>query len=280
LQLGDEYKTAFQAHSGQYEFRVMAFGLTGAPGTFQGAMNSTLASGLRKFVIVFFDDILVYSSSLEEHVDHLRQVLSWLRKDQWKLKMTKCSFAQRSIAYLGHVLSANGVATDPTKVQAILDWPVPTNTRQLRGFLGLAGYYHKFVRNFGNLAHPLTQLLKKDTPFVWTTVHQSAFTALQLALCSAPVLSLPDFTQPFHIDTDASGVGIGAVIHQNGHPIAFISKALCPRNRGLSAYEKEYLAILLAVEHWRHYLLQGEFFIHTDHRSLVHLNEQRLNTVW
>ena len=166
LQHGHEHKTVFQTHTGHYEFRVMAFGLTGAPGSFQGAMNCTLAPGLRKFVIVFFDDILVYSTSLEAHLDHLKQVLSWLRKDQWKLKLSKCSFAQRSIAYLGHVLSAAGVSTDPTKVQAIQEWPVPSTARQLRGFLGLAGYYRKFVRNFGIIAHPLTQLLKKDVPFV------------------------------------------------------------------------------------------------------------------
>lgn len=280
LQHGDEHKTAFQTHSGHYEFRVMVFGLTGAPGSFQGAMNHTLAPGLHKFVIVFFDDILVYSKSLAEHLDHLNQVLSWLCRDQRKLKLSKCSFAQHSIAYWGHVLSAEGVSTDPTKVQAIQDRPVPTTARQLRGFLGLAGYYRKFVCNFGVIAHPLTQLLKKDAPFAWTPSQQSAFSTLQLALGSAPVLALPDISQPFHIDTDASGVGIGAVLHQNGHPIAFISKALCPRNRGLSAYEKEYLTILLAVEHWRHYLLQGEFFIHTNHQSLTHLNEQRLNTVW
>jgi len=217
---------------------------------------------------------------LAEHIDHLTQVLSWLRRDSWKLKLSKCSFAQRSVAYLGHVLSADGVATDPSKVQAIKDWPRPTTVHALRGFLGLASYYRKFVRHFGIIAQPLTELLKKDAPFVWTSSQQEAFTALQSALSTAPVLALPDFQRPFHIDTDASGVGIGAVLHQDGHPIAFISKTLCPRNRGLSAYEKEYLAILLAVEHWHHYLIQGEFFIHTDHRSLTHLNEQRLNTVW
>ena len=141
-------------------------------------MNCTLAPGLRKFVIVFFDDILVYSNSLEERLDHLKQVLSWLRKDQWKLKLSKCSFAQRSIAYLGHVLSAAGVSTDPTKVQAIQEWPVPSTARQLHGFLGLAGYYRKFVRNFGIIAHPLTQLLKKDVPFVWTPSQQSTFSDL------------------------------------------------------------------------------------------------------
>jgi hypothetical protein len=171
----------------------MAFGLTGAPGTFQSVMNCTLAPGLRKFVLVFFDDILIYSRSFAEHIDHLRQVLAWLRRDFWKLKVSKCSFAQRSVAYLGHVLSENGVATDPSKVRAILDWPRPTTLRALRGFLGLAGYYRKFVRNFGILVHPLTELLKKDVPFVWTDAQQTAFSALQSALSSTPVLALPDF---------------------------------------------------------------------------------------
>ena len=139
--------------------------------------------------------------------------------------------------------------------------------------MGLAGYYRKFVRHFSIIAKPLTDLLKKDQLFIWTSAHESAFSVLKQALCSTPVLALPDFNLPFHIETDASGIGIGAVLQQNGHPIAFISKALSPKNQGLSIYEKEYLAILLAVEQWRHYLLQGEFFIHTDHRSLVHLNE-------
>lgn len=116
LKQGEEFKTAFQTQLGRYEFRVVAFGLTGAPGTFQGAMNSTLAGGLRKFVIVFFDDILIYSCSLSDHVSHLRQVLQWLQADSWKLKTSKCTFAQRSVAYLGHVVSASGVSTDPTKV--------------------------------------------------------------------------------------------------------------------------------------------------------------------
>jgi hypothetical protein len=228
----------------------------------------------------FFDDILIYGRSLAEHIDHLRQVLAWLRWDSWKLKVSKCSFAQHSVAYLGHMLSEDGVATDPSKVRAILDWPRPTTLRALHGFLGLAGYYRKFVRNFGILVHPLTELLKKYVPFVWTDAQQTAFSALQSALSSTPVQALPDFQWPFHIDMDASGIGIGAVLHQDGHPIAFIGKALCPRNRRLSTYEKEYLAIQLVVEHWNHYLIQGEFFIHTDHRSLIHLNEHCLNTVW
>jgi hypothetical protein len=136
------------------------------------------------------------------------------------------------------------------------------------------------VRHFGIIAKPLTELLKKDQVFVWTPAHAEAFALLKTALCSAPVLALPDFTQPFHIETDASSYGIGAVLQQDGHPIAFISKLLSKWNQGLTVYEKEYLAILLAVDYWRHYLLQGEFYIHTDHQSLTHINEQCLHTAW
>ena len=216
----------------------MAFSLTGAPGTFQGAMNVTLAPGLRRFVIVFFDDILIYSRSYEAHVQHVALVFQWLAAENWKIKLSKCKFAQRQVSYLGHVISSSGLSTDPAKVQAIQDWPPPTSVRDLRGFLGLAGYYRKFVRNFGIIAKPLTDLLKKDALFVWTSIHESAFLTLKTALSSAPVLALPDFSIPFEIETDASGVGVGAVLQQRGHPLAYISKALGPRNQGLSVYEK------------------------------------------
>ena len=280
MQPGEEYKTAFQTHLGQYEFKVMAFGLTGAPGTFQGAMNCTLAPGLRKFVLVFFDDILVYSKTREEHIYHLQQVFEWLSKDQWKLKFSTCKFVRQSISYLGHVISAEGVSTDPVKIQAVKDWPTPVCVKDVRGFLGLAGYYRKFVKHFGIIAKPLTLLLCKDTPFSWTHAHEEAFHTLKQALSSAPCLALPDFSKPFHIETDASGSGVGAVLVQEGHPLAYISKSLGPKNQGLSTYEKEYLAILVAIEQWRHYLLHGEFYIHTDQQSLIHLNEQRLHTPW
>jgi transposase InsO family protein len=178
------------------------------------------------------------------------------------------------------VISAAGLSTDPAKVRVVTEWPVPANLRELRGFLGLAGYYRKFVRHFGIIAKPLTELLKKDQVFVWTTAHNDAFSLLKSALSSAPVLALPDFSRPFHIETNASGFGIGVVLQQDNHHIAFISKSLSKCNQGLTVYEKEYLAILLAVDTWRHYLLQAEFFIHTDHQSLTHLNEQRLHTAW
>ena len=277
---GEEHKTAFQTHWGHFEWTVMAFGLTGAPNTFQGAMNVTLKPLLRKCVLVFFDDILIYSKTLEEHVEHIRQVFHLLAKDNWLLKRSKCQFARQSIAYLGHVISAEGVATDPSKIQSIHSWPTPTDAKQLRSFLGLAGYYRKFVRHFAILARPLTDLLKKGTMFLWTSVHDGAFTSLKNALVTAPVLALPDFSRPFQIQTDASDMGVGAVLLQDGHPLAFISKSLGPRMRSLSTYEKEYLAIMVAVDQWRSYLQHAEFVIFSDHRSLSHIADQRLHTPW
>jgi hypothetical protein len=280
LKPGEEHKTTFQTHFGQFEFRVMAFGLTGAPGTFQAAMNTTLAPYLRKFVLVFFDDILIYNNTFEDHLQHIRLVFELLAKDSWNIKLSKCSFAQRQIAYLGHVISERGVATDPQKIVAIKDWPIPSNTKELRSFLGLAGYYRKFVRNFCIISKPLTELLKKNTFFVWTAEHTRSLEALKTALSQAPVLALPDFAKTFCVETDACGTGIGADLMQDNHPLAFISKTLGPQSQGLSTYEKEYLAIPMDVQQWRPYLQQAEFLIYTDQTSLIQLNEQRLHTHW
>jgi len=280
LKSGEEFETAFQTHLGQFEFRVMSFGLTGAPGSFQGAMNDTLAPYLRKFVLVFFDDILIYSTSWQEHLLHIRQVFELLVKDQWKIKLSKCTFGTQEIKYLGHVISDQGVSTDPDKVAVVANWPTHANVRELRVFLGLAGYYRKFVKHFGIIYKPLTDLLKKHSVFVWTAVHQDSFAALKHALCTAPVLALPVFSRPFSLETDASGLGVGAVLMQEGHPLAFISKALGPKSQGLSTYEKEYLAILMAIQQWRSYIQHSEFIIYTDQKSLTQLTEQRLHTHW
>jgi hypothetical protein len=150
----------------------MSFGLTGAPNTFQGMTNTTLHPLLRKCIIVFFDDILIYSPDFHSHLEHLRQVLQLLSDDHWQVKLSKCSFAQNSITYLGHIISAAGVATDPRKIDSILSWPPPQDVKELCSFLGLAGYYRKFMRNFVLLARPCTDFLKKGTLFVWTSIHQ------------------------------------------------------------------------------------------------------------
>ncbi|WVZ71633.1 hypothetical protein U9M48_020200 [Paspalum notatum var. saurae] len=273
----DEPKTAFKTHHGHWEFRVMPFGLTNAPATFQAAMNTIFQPLLRKSVLVFVDDILVYSKTLEEHVQHLQEVFQILSQHQLFLKRSKCSFATQSLEYLGHIISGAGVSTDPSKIEAIANWSVPTDLKQLRGFLGLSGYYRKFIRHYGIISRPLYDLLKKNTIFQWTPQLQQCFDNLKQALTSAPVLALPDFTQSFTVETDASATGIGAVLLQHGHPIAYLSKALGPKAQALSTYEKECLALLLAISKWKSYLQHKEFTILTDHKSLVHLTEQRLH---
>jgi hypothetical protein len=237
VKAGEEFKTAFRTHQGHFEFRVMPFGLTNALATFQGAMNTVLAPLLRRCVLVFLDDILVYSATLEDHLHHLRQVLSLLQHHDLKAKLSKCAFAQPELSYLGHRISAAGVATESDKIRKVQDWPIPVNLKELRGFLGLAGYYRKFVRHFRLISRPLTDLLCKGVPFLWTPVLNTAFCELKRALTEAPVLALPDFSKQFVVETDASGTGIDVVLMQDGHPIAYLSKALCPKNLGLSTYE-------------------------------------------
>jgi hypothetical protein len=274
----DEYMTAFKTHQGHYQFMVMPFGLTNEPATFQCAMNAILQPFLRKFVMVFLDDILVYSSCLAEHLGHLRLVFTKLREHQFFLKKKKCSFVQPELQYLGHVISREGVATDSSKTAAMLAWPIPQNITELRGFLGLTGYYRKFVKGYGVLAKPLTKLLQKQNKFSWGEEAQQAFEALKQAMTTTPVLALPRFDIPFIVETDACDIGMGAVLMQEGRPIAFLSKALGEKNKHLSIYEKEFLALILAVDKWRPYLQRAPFIIRTDHQSLTFLGEQQLHS--
>lgn len=274
----DVHKTAFRTHDGLYEFLVMPFGLCNAPATFQALMNEVLRPYLRRFVLVFFDDILIYSSSWADHLRHLRAVLASLRQHRLFVKRSKCAFGVPSVGYLGHIISADGVAMDPAKVQAIHDWPQPRSPRAVRGFLGLAGYYRKFVHNYGAIAAPLTALLKKEG-FTWNDDAAAAFTALKAAVTSAPVLALPDFTKPFVVECDASTYGFGAVLLQEAHPLAFFSRPVAPRHRSLAAYERELIGLVLAVRHWRPYLWGRRFTVRTNHYSLKYLLDQRLATI-
>lgn len=273
----DEYKTAFKTHHGHFQFKVMPFGLTNAPATFQCIMNSIFAPYLRKFVIVFLDDILVYSASWAEHLEHLQLVLAKLREHRFFAKLSKCSFGQTSIQYLGHIISDKGVATDPEKTEVMANWPLPSNATELRQILGLTGYYRKYVPHYGWIIKPLTQLLTKKG-FLWTTEATVAFQKLKQAMMSTPVLALPDFSLPFTVETDACDTGVGAVLMQKGHPIAYMSKALGIMNRKLSTYEKEFLAMIMVVDKWRQYLQRGKFTILTDHKSLCNLSDQVLSS--
>ena len=273
----DEHKTAFKTHHGHYQYKVMPFGLTNAPATFQCVMNEILKPYLRKFVLVFLDDILIYSSSWEDHIFHLEQVLETLRKHQLYLKESKCSFGQDSLEYLGHIISSTGVSTDPSKIADMLNWPQPTTMTEPRAFLGLTGYYRKIVKGYGIISKPLTAILRLKH-FAWNPLAQEAFQNLKTAMTTTPVLALPNFHQPFTVETDACQDGIGAVLMQKNQPIAFLSKALGEKHKALSIYEKEFLALIMAVDKWRHYLERGEFVIQTDHKSLAYLKEQNLHS--
>jgi len=234
LREGEEQKAAFRTHNGLYEFLVMPFGLTNATATFQSVMNQIFEPLLRHGVLVFMDDILVYSPTLESHVELLTQVFDIVHQHQLFLKFSKCSFAKQEIEYLGHCISAQGDSTEPSKVLAVQHWSLPTNLKELRGFLGLTGYYRKFIIHYNMITRPLTLLLKKGTPFVWTSATEEAFLWLKQAMVEAPVLAIPDFTKPFVLEIDACDYGLGAVLMQEGHPIAYLSKPLCPKNQALS----------------------------------------------
>ena len=224
---GDEYKTAFRTHSGLYEFTVMSFCLTNAPPSFQSIMNKVFAPLLRHSVLIFMDDILIYSATLEEHILHLQQVLEIIQDNQFYIKLSKCIFAQQQLEYLGHLVTSQGVATKPSKIQAVAQWPTPSTIKQLRGFLGLTGYYRRFNKQYGMISHPLTQLLKKGVSFQWTQQCQEAFDLLKQALVQAPLLTVPNFSKQFVVETDASDCGLGAVLMRDNHPISYLSKALC-----------------------------------------------------
>jgi hypothetical protein len=238
-------KTAFRTHHGHFEFLVMAFGLTNAPSTFQAMMNDVLRSFLLRFVLVFFDDILIYSPSWTEHLQHVRAVFQQLRTHHLSLKQSKCSFGAQEVAYLGHIIDSSGVSMDPTKIDVMQSWPTPTTVRALRGFLGLTGYYRKFIQDYSTVARPLTQLLKWEA-FMWTPAADEAFSALKRAPTTGPTLQLPDFTAPFIVNCDASGSGFGAVLHQDAGPIAFYSRLVVPQHAKLAAYERELIKLAQA----------------------------------
>ena len=219
----DIMKTAFQTRYGQYEFVVMPFGLTNAPAAFMRLMNELFHDYLDKFVIIFIDNILVYSRSKEEHKEHLRLVIERLLNQKLFAKFSKCSFRKREIGFLGHIVSGEGVAADPEKVQAIREWPRPTTVTEVRSFLGLAGYYRKFVKDFSSIAKPLTKLTGKGVPFLWVEETEKAFKKLKEALTTAPVLALPEQGKPYTVYTDASRVGLGCVLMQDGRVIAYAS---------------------------------------------------------
>nr|XP_027120893.1 uncharacterized protein LOC113737958 [Coffea arabica] len=274
IQEGDEWKTAFKTKYGLYEWLVMPFGLTNAPSTFMRLMNHVLRPFLGKFVVVYFDDILIYSKSYDEHLEHIRAVMDVLRREKLYANLKKCNFCTNELVFLGFVISAQGMKVDDQKVKAIQEWPTPRSVGDVRSFHGLAGFYRRFVRDFSTIAAPLTELIKKNENFHWGDSQEQAFRALKHKLTHAPVLALPDFSKTFEIDCDASGIGVGAVLNQGGRPIAYFSEKLNGAALNYSTYDKELYALIRALQVWQHYLRPKEFVIHTDHESLKYLKAQ------
>jgi hypothetical protein len=274
MKLCDEWKTAFKTKFGLYEWLVMPFGLTNAPSTFMRLMNEVLRSFIGKFVVVYFDDILIYSKSLTEHLYHLRAVFDALRAARLFGNLEKCTFCTERVSFLGYVVTSQGIEVDEAKVQAIRSWPTPTTVTQVRSFHGLAGFYHRFVKDFSTIAAPLNELTKKGVAFHWGKEQEASFALLKDKLTHAPLLQLPNFGKIFELECDASGVGIGGVLMQEGKPVAYFSEKISGSVLNYSTYDKELYALVRTLETWQHYLWPKEFVIHSDHESLKHLRTQ------
>ncbi|KAK1602009.1 hypothetical protein QYE76_027114 [Lolium multiflorum] len=253
---GDEWKTAFKTKFGLYEWLVMPFGLTNAPSTFMRLMNHVLREFIGKFVVVYFDDILIYSRNESDHTIHIRHVLQVLRDNQLYGNLEKCTFCKDKVIFLGYVVSQHGVEVDESKIEAIQNWPTPMNVSQVRSFHGLAGFYRRFVPNFSTIAAPLNDLTKKGVVFEWGAAQDHAFDELKRLLTSAP------------------GIGIGGVLMQEGRPIAYFSEKLSGAKLNYPIYDKELYALIRVLEVWQHYLWPKEFIIHSDHEALKYLKAQ------
>ncbi|KAA0059657.1 pol protein [Cucumis melo var. makuwa] len=250
---GDIPKTAFRSRYGHYEFVVMSFGLTNASAVFMDLMNKVFKDFLDSFVIVFIDDILIYSKIEAEHEEHLHQVLETLRANKLYAKFSKCEFWLRKVTFLGHVVSSEGVSVDPAKIEAVTNWPRPSTVSEIRSFLGLAGYYRRFVEDFSRIASPLTQLTRKGTPFVWSPACESSFQELKQKLVTAPVLTVPD----------------GKVL------VAYASRQLKIHEQNYPTHDLELAAVVFALKIWRHYLYGEKIQIYTDHKSLKYFFTQK-----
>jgi hypothetical protein len=237
-------------------------------------MNSVFMPELNKFVMVFIDDILIYSKNEEEHARHLRVILQRLRDHQLYAKFSKCAFWLREVLFLGHIIFAEGIAVDPSMVQEVLDWKPPKLAMQIRSFLRLAGYYRRFIPNFSKITKPMTKLLEKEAKFNWSLQCEEAFLTLKKLLTTAPVLAQPDIEKPFDVYCDASGIGIRGVLMQDGRVIAYASRQLRRHEEHYPTHDLELLAVMHTLKVWRHYLLGNLVHIYTDHKSLKYLFTQ------
>ena len=263
-------KTAVNTPFGHYQFTVMGFGLCNAPATFQSLMNHVLRPYLHKCVVVFLDDILIYSKSWQEHLSHVDSVLTTLSDNQLYCKPTKCVFGTREVTFLGHRISGQTIAPDPQKLKTVSEWPVPKSVKEIRQFLGFSNYFRRFIKDYSDISAPLEQATGKYAIYEWTPERDKAFTALKSALLSAPVLQLANTDVPFEVVTDASDIAIAAVLLQRGHPVAYASRRLSSAEKNYTALERETLAIVFALNCWRLYLFR-HFDVFTDNMGVTAL---------
>ncbi|GJY78109.1 putative reverse transcriptase domain-containing protein [Tanacetum coccineum] len=274
----DISKTAFRTRYGHYEFQVMPFGLTNAPAVFMDLMNRVCKPYLDKFVIVFIDDILIYSKNKQEHEEHLKIILELLKKEELYAKFSKCEFWIPKVQFLGHVIDNKGIHVDPAKIESVKDWASPKTPTEIRQFLGLAGYYRRFIEGFSKIAKPMTKLTQKKVKFEWGDKQEAAFQLLKQKLCSAPILALPEGSEDFIVYCDASKKGLGAVLMQREKVISYASRQLKIHEKNYTTHDLELGAVVFALKIWRHYLYGTKCTVFTDHKSLQHiLNQKELN---
>ncbi|GKB40736.1 reverse transcriptase domain-containing protein [Tanacetum coccineum] len=253
----------------------MPFGLTNAPAVFMDLMNRVCKPYLDKFMIVFIDDILIYSKSEEEHAEHLKLILELHKKDEFYAKFSKCDFWLSKVQFLGHVIDSEGIHVDPAKIESIKDWASPKTPTEIRQFLGLAGYYRRFIEGFSKIAKPMTKLTQKNAKFDWSEKVKDVFQLLKQKLCSAPILSLPEGSEDFVVYCDASRKGLGAVLMQREKVIAYASRQLKIHEKNYTTHDLELGAVVFALKMWRHYLYGTKCVVFTDHKNLQHILDQK-----
>ena len=237
-------------------------------------MNQVLRPFTGSFVVVYFDDILIYSKNKEEHLVQLRQVLDVLKENKLYINLKKCTFFTNKLLFLGYIVSEDGIHVDQDKVRAIREWPTPKPVSELRSFHGLATFFRRFVRNFSTLAAPITECLKQRK-FHWGEAQDKSFVLIKEKLSTAPVLALPNFEKIFEVECDASGLGVGAVLSQEKRPVTFFSEKLSEARQKWSTYDQEFYAVVRALKQWEHYLVQREFVLYTDHEALKFINSEK-----
>jgi hypothetical protein len=268
-------KTAFSTRYGLYEFTVMSFGLTNAPAYFLNLMNKVFMEYLDRFIVVFIDDILIYSKSDSDHEEHLILVLEKLWDNQLYAKYSKCEFWIDEVPFLGHIISNDGISVDPAKVKEIMAWSIPTTVTEVRSFMGLPGYYRRFIEGFSKIAKPMTSLLEKGREFKWDSKCQDIFDQLKLRLMSPLVLVMPDLQKGFDIYCDACGQGLGCVLMQEGHMIAYTSRQLWKHELSYPTHDLELAVIVHALKIWRHYIMGTKCQVYTNYKSLKYIFTQK-----